>query len=135
MGELMEDKHKKGHMQLLHDIDEGVREVVKLFNKIKGVETISSCEGHPREGHIFFEVNKEPEWMWKIMEYIKENLDSCLGCWNVRWGRRCYYDCSHERSDYYYFEIKPRKDMEVSKEQVMGIWRLVEDALRELKVS
>ena len=115
-----------------NEIDEGVRAVVDLFNQMEGVQTHSSCEGHPRGGHIFFDSKEIPVWLEDVITDLTENIDQCFGCLRVEWGYRYYLDCGHTPIGYYYFEINPRYDMEAKKEDIDEIWKQVEQTLEKM---
>ena len=113
-------------------IDEGIKKICKLFNLIDGVETFSSCEGHPNGAHIYFDSKTKPEWLWKVMKDLARDTEFCLGCCQIQWGFRAYYDCANTPIEYWYFEINPNETIDLKKEDIDIIWKSVKKTMKRI---
>jgi len=56
--------------EALAGIDEKIREVVRLLNKLPFINTISSCQGHPRRGPIRCYISMETSNEEQFLNFI-----------------------------------------------------------------
>ena len=107
------------------DIDPGVRDLVEQLNRLPGVTTFESCEGHGEHpANVLFEYWDEAKQQHQMFPHIKRLLQAykrlgtgdsgiCPGCFRIAVRLDAHLDCvEHLKGPWWYVEIKPRKDME-----------------------
>lgn len=108
-------------------IDPGIRGVVEALDKLPGVETFESCEGH---GHhpgacviFFYKDGKEvPPWTEQVLEAAKRT-GLCLGCIRIKLRGDYHFDCANDLKKAWWLEMEPRHDYgKEAKSDMAKVW-------------
>ncbi len=120
------------------DIDPGIRPVVEALNRLPGVKTFESCEGHgdhPWSFVVFsYKKGKEvPPWAERVLKAAL-NTQACLGCLNLKLEADYHFDCAHDFKKAWWLKISPRHDYSKAhvKEDMILVWAEITKELNAL---
>lgn len=93
------------------DIDPGIRDVVEALDRLPGVETIESCEGHGRHPEsfviFFYKDGKEvPPWTERVLN-VGKRTGLCLGCLHLELEGDYHFDCANDLKKGWWLRVYP----------------------------
>ncbi len=101
------------------NIDPAIRPLISVLNRIPGIETFESCEGHTTGRDtlvVWFQYDGDvPPWERQFLQDFQRRVEEddrvCLGCFSVRLRREYHWDCVHDlKGPYWELLVMPRRD-------------------------